>query len=128
MNPTEEATMTDEERADLALAVGRRVRTGWGWMLDSFAGKPVAVCYPDEAGLVSHRVYDPTVPGEDSAEALRWLWERCDSVSFSRFPECPEKACRAKAMGSTAGDYRYGWGATPEEAVARIIAAWPEEG
>ena len=118
--------MTNEERAELALAVGRRVRPD-EWRFKLRDGKVLAGTYiPDHNGDMSWcyvDTYDPTVPGADSAEALRWLWQRSDSVTLDRWA----RVVRCEAEGSASRKCHYGLGDTPEVAVCRAIEAWPKD-
>ena len=108
---------TDEERAALALAVGKRVRPHVAWHI--FEGR---ARWHARATVMSGGFYD--LFGRDFAEALAWLWERCEELSFRRL----HGRIRAMAKVSGSGEWVYGDYTTPEEAVARIVAAWPEDG
>ena len=116
--------MTDEERAARALAVGKRVRPGSELHKDAegvfhrIRAEADPSCYIDLG-------YDPTVPSEDSAEALAWLWERCRRVDMRK--RMDGQAEVIAVPDDLAMDPRVRVAPTPEEAVARIIAAWPEE-
>ena len=113
--------MTDSERADLALAVGMRVR-GAGHEPTMWGGNPWLLSGVDEP-----RPYDPTIPGEDSAEAEAWLWERCDWIDVKLTAGKAVFACAHPRNDKPLDGWLYGAGATPAEARARIIAAWPED-
>jgi hypothetical protein len=116
--------MTDSDRAELALAVGRRVRRGVPWRLCLDGAYWLA------AGLHGWRPYDPTVPGEDSAEAEAWLAERCVEIRVRRDMNHYEATYRVRRASKTLRAEHVvlrATGATPAEARARIIAAWPED-
>ena len=118
--------MTNQETAELALAVGRRVRPGMEFYRHVACKPGEVMCrWPGLGGEVWP--YNPTVPGQASAEALAWLWVRCEEVMFQRAD------VTATGSGARVGAYTKtgmvieAFGATPEEAVARIIADWPGE-
>ena len=101
--------------------MGRRVHPTWTfWVLDV---APAHVIASESRGRRHAFTYNPF--GAHALRAMAWLWERCKRIEIDALGAagwmvtCTFNTGMAESASAI--------GATPEEAVARIIADWPRE-